>query len=105
MLKAAFLTLRVLTGIASPSAASKKSPQERPISRITCTITPLKISNLPEILSGGEGNNRVEKFQKDNPAAEPTLKNQFYCACNKFRITPPSGESSPYGENKKCLSF
>jgi hypothetical protein len=64
MLKAAFITLRVLTGIASPSAASKKSPQNRTVSRITCIITPLKISNLPEILSGGEGNNRVENSRR-----------------------------------------
>src|SRR5258705_12011516 len=27
-------------------------------------------------------------------------KNQFYFVCNKTRITPPSGESSPNGENK-----
>ena len=30
-------------------------------------------------------------------------KNQIYYACNKIRITPPSGESSPNGDNKKML--
>src|SRR5277367_1292891 len=32
-------------------------------------------------------------------------KNQFSRVCNKTRITPPYGDSSPHGENNQCLSF